>query len=252
MSGFAKRIIPCLDIDKGRVVKGINFIDIVDAGDPVESAINYNKLGADELVFLDITATHEKRNTVVDIVKKVSKEIFIPFTVGGGVSSLDDIYNLLNAGCDKVSINSMAVKNPDFIKEASKRFGSSCITVAMDIKNINGKHFVFTAGGRINENIEAFSWAKRAEDLGAGEILLTSMDKDGTKNGYDLEILKKISSNISIPVIASGGAGSKNHIKEAFDNGADASLAASIFHFGQIDIMDLKQYLHNEGISVRL
>jgi cyclase len=252
MSDFAKRIIPCLDIDKGRVVKGINFIDIVDAGDPVESAIKYNNLGADELVFLDITATHEKRDTVTNIVKEVAKEVFIPFTVGGGISSLNDIYNLLNAGCDKVSINSMAVKNPSFIEEASKRFGSSCITIAIDIKNINGKHFVFTAGGRINENIDAFLWAKKAEELGAGEILLTSMDKDGTKNGYDLEILNKISSNINIPVIASGGAGSKKHIKEAFENGADATLAASIFHFGEIEIMELKRYLQKEGISVRV
>ncbi len=251
MSGFAKRIIPCLDIDKGRVVKGINFVDIVDAGDPIESAIKYNNLGADELVFLDITATHEKRDTVVHIVEEVAKEVFIPFTVGGGISSLDDIYSLLNAGCDKVSINSMAVKNPNLIKEASKRFGSSCITVAMDIKNINGKHFIFTAGGRVNENIEAISWAKQVEDLGAGEILLTSMDKDGTKNGYDLEILNKISSSLSIPVIASGGAGKMEHIKEAFENGADAALAASIFHFGEIGIMDLKRYLNKEGISVR-
>ena len=252
MSGFAKRIIPCLDIDKARVVKGINFIDIVDAGDPVESAIKYNNLGADELVFLDITATYEKRDTVVNLVKEVAQEIFIPFTVGGGVSSLDDIYNLLNAGCDKVSINSKAVKNPNFIEEASKRFGSSCITVAMDIKDINGKHFVFTSGGRVNENIDAFLWAKQAEDLGAGEILLTSMDKDGTKNGYDLEILNKISSNINIPVIASGGAGSKKHIKEAFESGADAALAASIFHFGEIEIIDLKNYLYKNNISVRI
>lgn len=252
MSGFAKRIIPCLDIDKARVVKGINFIDIVDAGDPIESAIKYNALGADELVFLDITATHEKRDTVVNLVKEVAKEVFIPFTVGGGISNLNDIYNLLNAGCDKVSINSMAVKNPSFIEEASKRFGSSCITVAMDIKSINGKHFVFTSGGRVNENIDAFSWAKKVEDLGAGEILLTSMDNDGTKNGYDLEILNKISSNVHIPVIASGGAGSMQHIKEAFQNGADAALAASIFHFGEINIMDLKKYLSEENIAVRM
>lgn len=249
---FAKRIIPCLDIDKGRVVKGINFINIVDAGDPVESAIKYNKLGADELVFLDITATSEKRDTVIHIVKSVAKEIFIPFTVGGGISSLDDIYNLLNAGCDKISINSSAIKNPKLIEEASKRFGSSCITVAIDIKKIQTKHLVFTAGGRINENIEASWWAKEAENLGAGEILLTSMDKDGTKDGYDLDILNKISKNSKIPIIASGGAGSKLDIKDAFENGADAALAASIFHFGEIEIMELKKYLHDNGIAVRL
>jgi len=248
---FAKRIIPCLDIDKGRVVKGVNFVDIIDAGDPVESAIRYNELGADELALLDITATFEKRKTVIDIVKNVSKEVFIPLTVGGGISKLEDIYNLLNAGCDKVSINSSAVKNPNFIQESSKRFGSSCITIAIDIKKVGNDYNVFIAGGRIDTKINAYKWAKQVEELGAGEILLTSMDKDGTRDGYSLDILKKIADNTNIPIIASGGAGKESHIKEAFEHGASGALAASIFHFGTIEIKNLKSYLLKHNINIR-
>ena len=253
MEYFAKRIIPCLDVKDGRVVKGVNFVGLRDAGDPVEAAIRYNEEGADELTFLDITASHEGRKPIVDIIKEVAKEVFIPLTVGGGISELSDIYDLLNVGCDKVSINSAAVKNPDFINEASKRFGSQCIVVAIDVKKItDNKWHVFIKGGREDTGIDAIQWAKEVVDRGCGEILLTSMDTDGTKAGFDIEITEIISKLVHVPVIASGGAGKMEHFKEVFEHSADAALAASIFHFKEIDIMDLKQYLKNNNISVRI
>jgi cyclase len=253
MEYFAKRIIPCLDVKDGRVVKGVNFVGLRDAGDPVEAAIRYNEEGADELTFLDITASHEGRKPIVDIVKEVAREVFIPLTVGGGISELSDIYDLLNVGCDKVSINSAAVKRPELINEASKRFGSQCIVVAIDVKKIaTNKWHVFIKGGREDTGIDAIKWAKEVVDRGAGEILLTSMDADGTKAGFDIEITKIISELVNVPVIASGGAGKMEHFKEVFENSADAALAASIFHFKEIDIMDLKRYLHKNNISVRI
>jgi len=252
-SYFAKRIIPCLDVDNGRVVKGINFVGLRDAGDPVEVAKRYNQEGADEITFLDIGAAHEGRGTIVDVVKQVAKEIFIPLTVGGGIRKLDDIYNLLNVGCDKVSINSSAVVRPDFINEGAKRFGSQCIVVAIDVKKVaNGSYHVFVKGGREDTGIDALEWAKEVYNRGAGEILLTSMDADGTKKGFETNITGQISSAIDIPVIASGGAGTMEHIKDAFVCGAEAALAASIFHFKEIDIMDLKRYLHANNIPVRI
>jgi len=254
MNYFAKRIIPCLDVNNGRVVKGVNFVGLRDAGDPVEVARRYNAEGADELTFLDIGASHEGRDTIVDVVKKVASEIFIPLTVGGGIRKLDDIYNLLNVGCDKVSINSSAVTNPNFIDEASKRFGSQCIVVAIDVKKVpDGSYHVFVKGGREDTGLDAVQWAKEVYNRGAGEILLTSMDTDGAKTGFELDITKQISSSIDIPVIASGGAGTMEHIKDAFTiGGAEAALAASIFHFKEIDIMDLKHYLHDNNIPVRI
>ena len=252
MEYFAKRIIPCLDVKNGRVVKGVNFVGLKDAGDPVEAAIRYNEEGADELTFLDITASYEGRKPIIDIVEQVAKEVFIPLTVGGGISTLNDIYDLLNVGCDKVSINSAAVKRPDFINEASKRFGSQCIVVAIDVKRVGNSWNVFIKGGREDTGLNAIEWAKEVVDRGAGEILLTSMDTDGTKAGFDIEITKKISEMVNVPVIASGGAGNKEHFKEVFENSADAALAASIFHFREIDIIDLKEYLKENGISVRL
>ena len=249
---FAKRIIPCLDVKDGRVVKGVNFVGLRDAGDPVEVAKRYNAEGADEITFLDITASHENRDTIVDIVKEVAKEVFIPLTVGGGIRTLDDIYKLLKVGCDKISINSHAIKNPDFINESSQRFGSQCIVVAIDAKKTGNSWNVFINGGRIDTGLDALQWAKEVQDRGAGEILLTSMDCDGVKNGYDVELTSKMSQMLDIPVIASGGAGTMEHIKEAFLHDADAALAASIFHFKEIDIMELKHYLKNEGIPVRL
>ncbi|NPA81958.1 MAG: imidazole glycerol phosphate synthase subunit HisF [Epsilonproteobacteria bacterium] len=253
MEYFAKRIIPCLDVDKGRVVKGVNFVGLKDAGDPVEVAKRYNEEGADEITFLDITASHENRDTIVHIVEEVAKEVFIPLTVGGGIRKLEDIYALLNVGCDKVSINSAAIKNPNFINESSKRFGSQCIVVAIDAKKVDKNRWnVFINGGRIDTKIDAIEWAKEVEDRGAGEILLTSMDADGTKAGYDIELTERISRSLDIPVIASGGAGKMEHIKEVFEHGADAALAASIFHFKEIDIMDLKRYLKENSIPVRL
>ena len=252
MEHFAKRIIPCLDVKNGRVVKGVNFVGLKDAGDPVEIAKRYNEEGADELTFLDITASHEGRGTIVDIVEKVAREVFIPLTVGGGIRTLDDIYRLLHVGCGKVSINSPAIANPHFIDEASKRFGSQCIVIAIDAKRTGDSWHVFINGGRIDTGLDAISWAKEVENRGAGEILLTSMDCDGVKNGYDIALTSQMSSMLGIPVIASGGAGTMEHIKDAFLNGADAALAASIFHFKEIDIMDLKRYLKNEGIAVRL
>ena len=253
MSYFAKRIIPCLDVDNGRVVKGINFVDLKDAGDPVEVAKRYNEEGADEITFLDIGASHEGRDTIVDVVKKVAQEVFIPLTVGGGIRKLDDIYKLLNVGCDKVSINSSAVVNPDFINEGAKRFGSQCIVVAIDVKKVaDGSYHVFVKGGREDTGLEATAWAKEVYDRGAGEILLTSMDTDGTKAGFETNITKEISNLVDIPVIASGGAGTMEHIKDAFLCGADAALAASIFHFKEIEIMELKRYLATQNIPVRL
>lgn len=252
MDYFAKRIIPCLDVKDGRVVKGVNFVGLKDAGDPVEIAKRYNEEGADELTFLDITASHEERDTIVHIVEQVAKEVFIPLTVGGGIRKLDDIYKLLNVGCDKVSVNSAAVKRPDLINEGAKRFGSQCIVVAIDVKKTGDRYRVYLNGGRIDTGIDAVLWAKEAVDRGAGEILLTSMDTDGTKVGFDIPITEQISSLVNVPVIASGGAGTMGHIKEAFEHGADAALAASIFHFKEIDIMELKHYLQDNGIPVRL
>ena len=254
MDYFAKRIIPCLDVDNGRVVKGVNFVGLRDAGDPVEVARRYNQEGADELTFLDIGASHEGRDTIVDVVKKVAQEVFIPLTVGGGIRKLDDIYALLNVGCDKVSINSAAIKRPAFIEEGAKRFGSQCIVVAIDAKRVgDDKWHIFTHGGRNDTGIDALAWAKESYERGAGELLVTSMDADGTKAGFDNELNRRIGELVNIPVIASGGAGTMEHMKEAFTLGhADAALAASIFHFREIDIMDLKRYLKSENIPVRL
>lgn len=252
MEEFAKRIIPCLDVDNGRVVKGVNFVGLKDAGDPVEVAKRYNQEGADELTFLDITASHEGRDTIVDIVAKVAKEVFIPLTVGGGIRKLEDIYKLLHVGCDKVSINSAAIHRPEFINEVAQRFGSQCIVVAIDAKRTGDAWHVYINGGRIDTGKDALAWAKELQERGAGEILLTSMDCDGTKNGYDIPLTSQMSQMLNIPVIASGGAGTMEHIKEAFLNHADAALAASIFHFKEIDIMDLKRYLRDQGIAVRL
>lgn len=253
MSNFAKRIIPCLDVKDGRVVKGVNFVGLRDAGDPVEVAKRYNNEGADEITFLDITASHENRDTIVDIVKDVAKEVFIPLTVGGGIRKLDDIYKLLNVGCDKVSVNSSAVVNPSFIDEGAKRFGSQCIVVAIDVKRVeDGSYHVFVKGGREDTGLDAIAWAKEVYNRGAGEILLTSMDTDGAKTGFELNITEQISNVLDIPVIASGGAGTMEHIKDAFEHGASAALAASIFHFKEIDIMDLKHYLKDNKIAVRI
>lgn len=256
-NNLAFRIIPCLDVKNGAVVKGVNFVDLQNVGDPVAIAKAYNDKGADEIVFLDITASSDNRGIIIDMVRSVAKEIFIPFTVGGGVRNLDDIYNLLNAGCDKVSINSAAIKNPLLIEEGAKRFGSQCIVVAIDVKRqslgeTSNSWSVFINGGRIDTKIDYFKWAKRVENLGAGEILLTSMDTDGTKNGYDLELLKWSAENVKIPLIASGGAGNMEHIKEAYLCGADAALAASIFHYNEIAIPSLKQYLSAQNIPVRI
>ena len=253
MNNLTKRIIPCLDVNNGRVVKGVNFVGLKDAGDPVEIAKRYNDEGADELTFLDISASVENRGTIVDIVKNVAKEVFIPLTVGGGIRNLDDIYALLNVGCDKISINSSAVKTPSLIDDGAKRFGSQCIVVAIDVKKASdGSYHVFVKGGREDTGLDAISWAKEVENRGAGEILLTSMDTDGVKSGFDLEIIKEISKIVNIPVIASGGAGNMSHFKDAFEAGADAALAASIFHFKEVDIMDLKRYLQKNNINVRI
>ena len=253
MNYFAKRIIPCLDVNNGRVVKGVNFEGLRDAGNPVEIAKRYNAEGADEITFLDIGASYECRDTIVDVVKEVAKEVFIPLTVGGGIRKLNDIYNLLNVGCDKVSINSSAVSNPNFINESSKRFGSQCIVVAIDVKKVqNGRYNVFVKGGREDTGLDALEWAKEVYNRGAGEILLTSMDADGTKAGYETNITGMISKLVDIPIIASGGAGTMKHIKEAFECGAEAALAASIFHFKEIEIMNLKRYLAKNNIPVRL
>lgn len=252
MDYFAKRIIPCLDVKDGRVVKGVNFVGLKDAGDPVEVAKRYNDEGADEITFLDITASSDNRETITHIVEKVAKEVFIPLTVGGGIRKLEDIYKLLNVGCDKVSLNSAAIKRPEFINEGAKRFGSQCIVVAIDVKKTGDQYNVYLNGGRVDTGINALDWAKEAVDRGAGEILLTSMDADGTKAGFDIAITEQISRLVNVPIIASGGAGTMQHIKEAFEHGADAALAASIFHYKEIDIMDLKHYLHDHNIPVRL
>ena len=253
MRNFAKRIIPCLDVNNGRVVKGVNFIGLRDAGDPIEVAKRYNDEGADELCFLDITASSDGRDTIVHVVEEVAKQLFIPLTVGGGIRKLDDISKLLNVGCDKVSLNSSAVDNPNLIYEAAKKFGSQCVVVAIDVKkNSNGDYNVFVHGGRKDTGLDAISWAKNVYELGAGEILLTSMDADGTKNGYDLAITSAISNLVEIPVIASGGAGTMEHILEAFKSGADAALAASIFHYKEIKISKLKEFLKANQIGVRI
>jgi len=252
MDYFAKRIIPCLDVKDGRVVKGVNFVGLKDAGDPVEVAKRYNDEGADELTFLDITASSDNRETIVDIVEKVAKEVFIPLTVGGGIRKLEDIYKLLNVGCDKVSLNSAAIKRPEFINEGAKRFGAQCIVVAIDVKRTGEQYNVYLNGGRVDTGINAVEWAKEVVDRGAGEILLTSMDADGTKAGFEIPITKQISELVNVPIIASGGAGTMEHFKEVFEQGADAGLAASIFHYKEIDIMDLKHYLHDQDIPVRL
>ena len=250
---LAKRIIPCLDVDKGRVVKGVKFQNLRDAGDPVEVAKSYEEQSADELVFLDITASAEERKIMIEVVQRVAETIFIPFTVGGGVSSLEDIRRLLSAGADKVSINTAAVKNPQLIYESAKRFGSQCIVVAIDAKRSERGWEVYIHGGRTPTGLDAVEWAKRVEGLGAGEILLTSMDADGTKKGYDIELCRAVASAVSIPVIASGGAGTMEHFYEVFTKtNVDAALAATLFHFKEVSIPGLKAYLKNKGVHVRL
>ncbi|MDO4977431.1 MAG: imidazole glycerol phosphate synthase subunit HisF [Eubacteriales bacterium] len=250
---FTKRIIPCLDVHAGRVVKGVNFVNLRDAGDPVEIAAAYDKAGADEVVFLDITASSDARNTVVDMVRRVAENVFIPFTVGGGIRTVDDFKAILREGADKVSVNSAAIMRPELISEAADKFGSQCVVVAIDAKRrADGGWNIFKNGGRVDMGIDAVEWAMRAEKLGAGEILLTSMDCDGTKAGYDLELTRIISENVGIPVIASGGAGTKDHFYDAFEVGkADAALAASLFHFKELEIMDLKNYLAGRGVPMR-
>jgi cyclase len=279
---LAKRIIPCLDVKDGRVVKGVNFQNLTDAGDPVENAKFYDEQGADELVFLDVTASHEKRAIILDVVARTADDVFMPLTVGGGIKTLDDIRDLLNAGCDKVSINTTSVRTPYFIKEASERFGSQCIVVAVDAKRIrpdmsyepeeswfndpylnktrlqvpsNGETVwaISTHGGRKMRQINAIKWAKTMQELGAGEVLLTSMDRDGTKHGYDIELTRKISETVSIPVVASGGVGTLEHLREGLVEGkADAALAASIFHYREYSVRDAKEYLKSKGVQVRL
>lgn len=252
---YTKRIIPCLDVNNGRVVKGVNFVDLVDAGDPVSVGAAYGEAGADELVFLDITASSDARATKIDMVRRVAEAVFIPFTVGGGIRTIEDFKLVLREGADKVSVNSAAIQNPTLISEAAMKFGSQCVVVAIDAKRRedgNGWN-IYKNGGRVDMGIDAVEWAIKANELGAGEILLTSMDCDGTKEGYDIELTKMISDNVSIPVIASGGAGKLEHFRDAFTEGnADAVLAASLFHFKELEIKELKQYLRNEGISVRL
>ena len=250
---LAKRIIPCLDIQDSRTVKGVNFVDLIDAGDPVELAKVYSKIGADELVFLDITATKEDRRTFAKLVKEIAKNINIPFTVGGGIKSVEDVDVLLKSGADKVSINSYAVKNPDFINELASKFGCQCVVVAIDAKFEDNDWYVYLVGGRVKTEIKLFEWAKEVEKRGAGEILFTSMDHDGTKNGFSNKALSKLSNMVNIPVIASGGAGKIEHFTDVFKKGcADAALAASVFHFNEIDINTLKKELKNNKIPVRL
>ena len=250
---LAKRIIPCLDIQDSRTVKGVNFVDLIDAGDPVELAKVYSKIGADELVFLDITATKEDRRTFAKLVKEIAKNINIPFTVGGGIKSVEDVDILLKSGADKVSINSYAVKNPDFINELASKFGCQCVVVAIDAKFEDNDWYVYLVGGRVKTEIKLFDWAKEVEKRGAGEILFTSMDNDGTKNGFSNKALSKLSNMVNIPVIASGGAGKIEHFTDVFKKGcADAALAASVFHFNEIDINTLKKELKNNEIPVRL
>lgn len=252
---ITKRIIPCLDVNNGRVVKGVNFVNLVDAGDPVEIAAAYDKAGADEVVFLDITASSDNRATKADMVRRVGEKVFIPFTVGGGIRTVDDFRAILREGADKVAVNSAAIMNPTLISEAADKFGSQCVVVAIDAKRRgDGSGWnIYKNGGRVDMGIDAVEWAIRANELGAGEILLTSMDCDGTKNGYDIELTRMVSEHVSIPVIASGGAGKMEHFYDAFASGkADAALAASLFHFRELEIRDVKEYLRNQGISVRL
>ena len=250
---ITKRIVPCLDVRDGRVVKGKNFKGIQDIDNPVELAKFYNESGADELVFYDITASHEKRGIFIDVLKNVAREVFIPLTVGGGINSVEDFDAVLKAGADKVSVNSGAIKNPGLIKEAAEKYGNQCVVLSIDIKRVDGKYCVFSNGGRINTGMDAIEWAELGEKNGAGELVVNSIDTDGVRNGFDLELLKDISKNLSIPVIASGGAGSMEHFKDVFMlEGVDAGLAASIFHFKEIDIMDLKRYLKNNDIIVRI
>ena len=254
-ASFTKRIIPCLDVNNGRVVKGVNFVNLRDAGDPVEIAKAYDKAGADEVVFLDITASSDARETVIDMVREVAKNVFIPFTVGGGIRTVDDFKALLREGADKISVNSAAINRPELISEAAEKFGSQCVVVAIDAKRrADGTGWnIYKNGGRVDMGIDAIEWAKKVEELGAGEILLTSMDCDGTKAGYDLELTRKVSESVSIPVIASGGAGGLEHFYDAFTEGkADAALAASLFHFKELEVKEVKQYLREKGVSVRL
>ena len=252
---LAKRIIPCLDVTGGRVVKGVNFVDLVDAGDPVEAAVEYNKQGADEIVFLDITATSDNRSTMVDVIRRTAEQVFIPLTVGGGIRTVDDMRLMLNSGADKVSVNSAAVKDPDIIRAGAERFGSQCIVLAIDARRVPGeksKWQVYTHGGRKPIDLDAVEWAIRGVELGAGEILLTSMDADGTKDGYDCELTRSISEHVSVPVIASGGAGTLEHLVEVIEKGkADAVLAASIFHFGIFTVPQAKAFLKKHNIPVR-
>ncbi len=256
--GLAKRIIPCLDVENGRVVKGVNFVDIRDAGDPVEIAVRYNEQGADEITFLDITASHEGRDTTVHTVEKIAEEVFIPLTVGGGIRTVQDIRTMLNAGADKVSINTAAIHNPELVRESAERFGSQCIVVAIDAKRVDDvegepRWEIFTHGGRRPTGLDAVAWAVRMAELGAGEILLTSMDRDGTKNGFDLGVTRAITEAIEIPVIASGGVGNLDHLVDGILlGGADAVLAASIFHFGEYTVPEAKAYMAARGIEVRL
>ncbi len=249
-----KRIIPCLDVNNGRVVKGVNFVNLIDAGDPVAIAAAYDKAGADELVFLDITASSDNRGTVVDMVRKVAEKVFIPFTVGGGIRTVEDFRALLREGADKISVNSAAIMNPQLISDAADKFGSQCVVIAIDAKRrADGGWNIYKNGGRVDMGIDAVEWAMKAEKLGAGEILLTSMDCDGTKAGYDIELTRTISENVSIPVIASGGAGTLEHFYDAVTDGkADAVLAASLFHFKELEICEVKKYLREKGISVRM
>lgn len=250
---LTKRIIPCLDVTNGRVVKGINFVSLTDVGDPVAIADAYNKAGADELVFLDISATNQKRKTLIDVVERTAEQVFIPLTVGGGIDSIADMKALLQAGADKISLNSAAVKNPELIKAGAEKFGSQCIVVAIDAKRHGNSWHVYTHGGKVDTGLDAVKWAKQVTELGAGEILLTSMDKDGTKSGYDLALTSSIASRVSIPVIASGGCGTSDDIVKVFQKTeAGAALAASIFHYGTITIPDLKQHLANKGVEIRL
>jgi cyclase len=257
MSMLAKRVIPCLDVDRGRVVKGTNFVNLRDAGDPVEVAARYEQEGADELVFLDITASHEGREIMLEVVRRTAEMVFMPLTVGGGIRTLEDIRALLRAGSDKVSINTAACRNPDFVRQAARRFGSQCIVVNIDPKRVwkDGKEFweVHINGGRVGTGLEAVAWAREVERLGAGEIVLTSMDADGTKDGYDLEITAAVTSAVTIPVVASGGAGCPDHLADAILlGGADAALAASIFHYGEYSIQETKRVMHQRGVPVRL
>jgi cyclase len=250
---LTKRIIPCLDIKDGQTVKGINFVNIQAVGDPVELGSRYARMGADELVFLDITATHEKRKTFAELVTRIAKHINIPFTVGGGISSVDDVSVLLNAGADKISVNSAAVRNPQLISDLANQFGSQCVVLAVDTKFVDGEWMVFLNGGRIPTEVKTYEWVKRAVDLGAGEILLTSMDHDGTKAGFAVELTRIVSESVSVPVIASGGAGNMDHFVDIFEQGkADAALAASLFHYGEIELPDLKGYLKEKGVEVRI